>query len=471
MRLRSFYVIIFTALLASGLLSFSGGFGISCSPEFVVAAQFGSIPIFEEINVDDELGESDGVEIADVDHDGLNELVWLGSWYSMDEHHTMRYYKNESGILTGYDILDVPIGWEMDTGDVDNDGQVEIAWGAYSSFENEVRVYDYIENSWVEYNITDISGPLEDVNVNHVAIGDVDNDGLNELVVGLNEHSYFNRTVWPEIDYTVRYYKNESGGWTEYLVGDSGYDVEVVEIGDLDNDGENELLVGLKWWSIFVYPDPPPVLYELRYYEYELGEWVEHNIADFTNEVARRGLKISDIDNDGLNEVIVGTHYPIDGETEELPKLSYYKYIGGNWSEHTIAEIGVSSAVEIGDIDNDGQNEVAAGIHIPDPFSLPYHYRHELRYYKHVGSLWLENIIAYPNMTVLSVAIGDLDNDGQNEVAMGLLASATEFELRYYELTGFIEPLPALLIIIGVIIVVVSVVLVVGLAVYMRRKQ
>ncbi|MFX0078691.1 MAG: FG-GAP-like repeat-containing protein [Candidatus Hermodarchaeota archaeon] len=460
MRLRSFYVIIFTALLASGLLSFSGGFGILRSPEFVVAAQFGSVPIFEEINVDDELGESDGVEIADVDHDGLNELVWLGSWFSVDAHHTMRYYDNESGMLTGYDILDVPIGWEMDTGDVDNDGQVEIAWGAYSSFENEVRAYDYVDDHWVECNITDISGPLEEVMVNHVAIGDVDNDGLNELAIGLNEHAYFNRSVWPEVDYTVRYYKNESEGWTEYLVGDSGYDVEVVEIGDVDNDGENELLVGLKWWSIFVYPDPPPVPYELRYYEYELGSWVEHNITDLPNDVGRRAVKIGDIDHDGLNEVVVGTV----GGSEGINQLRYFKYDVGGWTEYIVTEIeSYFHALEIGDLDNDGFNEIVAGIVINEMY--------ELRYFKYGLGVWTEYNIADPNITVFSIAIGDLDNDGQNEVAMGLMSNPG-FELRYYELTGFIEAPPVLpWLIIGVIIVVVSVTLVVSLTIYRRRKQ
>jgi hypothetical protein len=233
----------------------------------------------------------------------------------------------------------------------------------------------------------------------------------------------------------------------------------VVEIGDVDNDGENELLVGLNWWSIFVYPDPPPVPYELRYYEYELGSWVEHNITDLPSDVGRRAVKIGDIDHDGLNEVVVGTV----GGSEGINQVRYFKYDIDGWTEHIITEIETHfHALEIGDLDNDGLNEIATGMVI--------HEEHELRYFKYGLGFWTEYNIADPNVTVFSVAIGDLDNDGQNEVTMGLFGNPG-FELRYYELTGFIEPPPVLPLIIGVIIVVVSVVLVAGLAVYMRRKR
>ncbi|MHA2428246.1 MAG: FG-GAP repeat domain-containing protein [Candidatus Hermodarchaeia archaeon] len=208
---------------------------------------------WNEFYIEDNLGECDGIEIADIDQDGLNELVYAGMGGA---YQVLSYYKFDSGIWTRFDILDPPTSWGIDTGDVDNDGKTEIAWGAYGAGapQNEVRVYKLEETGWFEHIVSDVPGGWTDethgTGIYHVAIGDLDNDGLNELAIGLHD------TPTRPSEQTIRYYEFNSGSWIEYNVSDPDVSVEVVVIGDIDNDGENELLVGLD-----------PTLFELRYYE------------------------------------------------------------------------------------------------------------------------------------------------------------------------------------------------------------
>jgi len=211
--------------------------------------------LWTEHLLDFALGECDGIEIADIDHDGNNEVVYLGG-----STPSMCYYKFEEDVWIKFLIPNTRVGWEMDTGDVDNDGLVEIAWGNYAELENEVRVYKYIAGEWNEFNVSDVPGGYTDgalgTGVYHVAIGDVDNDGLNELAIGLIDDGLLLSSQ------TVRYYEYVDGVWVEYNVTDTDLSVEVVLIGDIDNDGMNELVVGLGGsysWSIRV-----P---ELRYYK------------------------------------------------------------------------------------------------------------------------------------------------------------------------------------------------------------
>ena len=47
------------------------------------------------------------------------------------------------------------------------------------------------------------------------------------------------------------------------------------------------------------------------------------------------------------------------------------------------------------------------------------------------GGDWIESIIANPSVTVNSIAVGDVDNDGKSEVVIGM--DDTSNELRAYE--------------------------------------
>jgi hypothetical protein len=90
-----------------------------------------------------------------------------------------------------------------------------------------------------------------------------------------------------------------------------------------------------------------------------------------------------------------------------------------DWIEEIIANSPVTvNAVAIGDADNDGNNEV---VMVMDDTT------NNIRAYKKVSGIWMEDIIGQlANINVKSVTIGDANNDGFNEVVIGSEAGPNE---------------------------------------------
>ncbi|MHA1909776.1 MAG: FG-GAP repeat domain-containing protein, partial [Candidatus Thorarchaeota archaeon] len=332
-------------------------------------------------------------------------------------------------------------------GDIDDDPENEVVVGVQNDADNQLRYYEYSQGNWNEYPIGDTEGWLH-----AVAIGDADNDGTNEVAIG---------TSWLEGEYELRYYKFESGFWTEHNVANPDISVTGVAIGDLDNDNVNEIAMGLLGNLGF----------ELRYYEYEFGLWVEYNLDESLGECD--GIEIADIDNDNQNELVW-----LGSSLNEA--LCYYEYDMGAWTKSIIA-CPTGWEMDTGDVDNDGQLEIAwgnyaepdnevrvfnyeAGAFVEDivsnlPFCPPqgpgvgsgvFHVNigdldndgdNELavtiddgciRYFEYLNGEWFEHEITKNDVRADAITIGDVDNDGWNEVLIGLIT--TQNEVRYYEL-------------------------------------
>ncbi len=283
-------------------------------------------------------------------------------------------------------------------GDADNDGMPEFVSGGQPSCTkacwNRITVYSKIGGVWTEDDTVD--SDLSSGEFYSVVVGDADNNGKKEIVVGTSAGSN-----------QVRMYVNESGMWVKYgidtAVGDTVYSVA---IGDADNDGYNEVVAGAG----------PGAKNETRMYENVSSTWNEANISEVNNTVY--SVAIGDADNDGQNEVVIGTN---NGTNE----VRMYNYSGGAWAETNIKDTPNSVySVAIGDADNDGQNEVVIGMEETG-------ITNEVRMYKNVSGGWIETNISEVNNTIYSVAIGDADNDGRKEVVIGIYT--TVYEVRAYE--------------------------------------
>ena len=166
--------------------------------------------------------------------------------------------------------------------------------------------------------------------------GDVDNDGYIEIVCGIQDPSPMNNKNviivldWNvtslDFDSTVIY---ETRGYTNAPYG--GW------CGDSDGDGIDEIHVGYSSsrMSILEWNGTDYIL------KYDV-EWSE-------GEPVIEGINVGDVDNDGIEEVCVGSGsvhiLQWNGITYEEESVINYTY-------------GLLAVVIVGDSDNDGKNEI-----------------------------------------------------------------------------------------------------------------
>jgi len=244
-------------------------------------------------------------------------------------------------------------------GDIDNDGKLEVVVGSWDNKiyalngENGSLLWSYTTGRWV------YSSP---------SLGDIDNDGKLEVVVG----------SWDGKIYALN---GEDGSllWS-YTTG--SYVSSSPSLGDIDNDGKLEVVVG----------SGDKKIYALN------GENGSLLWSYTTGNAVRSSPSLADIDNDGKLEVVVGSDdkkiYALNGEDGSLL-----------WSYPTRGR--VYSSPSLGDIDNDGKLEVVVGSWDGKIYALN----------GEDGSLlWSYTTGDY---VVSSPALGDIDNDGKLEVVVG----------------------------------------------------
>ncbi|UCE36259.1 MAG: hypothetical protein JSW00_12060 [Thermoplasmata archaeon] len=276
-------------------------------------------------------------------------------------------------------------------GDADNDGNNEVVVGMDQT-TNELRAYEKIGNQWVEDIIDDVGN----TDVLTVAIGDADNDGFNEVVVGLVPGGA--EELWA--------YKKDGGTWQKEGIDNQGVNVNSVAIGDADNDGKNEIIAGMD-----VVGD------EVMSYEKD-GSWSSDHAIPIGYNVY--SVAIGDADNDGNNEIVLG----LDSAATNF-NIRAYENVSSAWEVDNISTALVNvNSVAIGDADNDGNNDVVVGLDSTAG---------EVRVFRKLGGSWGIHPVLLPDVDtdVNSVAVGDVDNDASNEILIGM--SSTDNEVRAFE--------------------------------------
>jgi hypothetical protein len=321
--------------------------------------------------------------IGDCDNDGKNELLISGRDCAI---RVMEWDENEQTYSQVY-ILRPPLyplvncdAGGMAIGDITNDGDNEIAATWYTT------VYKYIDS---RYRIIGLN-PYIFFNNGGSAdclIGDCDNDGVNELILSGGSMRRQDRVGEINIFKWNGLYLKRVAEWND--PNENGY-VYMTGIGDVDGDGENEIVCAyedkvmvLNWDAqnnnfiptriqrpLPIRDTPFGVVCKdcdndgkveilLSYYDPRItifkwngtGYQIQFDITWPEGEPVIEGIDVGDTDNDGLNEVVVGA-----GETHIL-----------QWNESTYIEeavlptFGWMAVVCIGDSDNDGKNEINAG--------------------------------------------------------------------------------------------------------------
>jgi hypothetical protein len=316
----------------------------------------------------------EAVAIGDVTGDGKNDVVMVtGYYFSSNDFKLFLFAQNSTGALSPAATFTTSGAhggrYSVAIGDINNDGKNEVAVGS--------------SDGTIEIFLQDGLGGLVSnaiyttVNANHIKIGDFNHDGRLDVVgVGFGTIDVFlqnvSGTLGPPVTYDV-----DPVGWDD------------LEVGDVNNDGLIDIIVmngsGLNQKTGVLTQKADGTF----------------NPAVYYSTPAAISIGVGDVNGDGLNDVVV-----TDGGMCVLsqnamgtfnPEVCYASY--NSWE-----------AIEVADVNQDSRKDVilihygwmALGVYLQ----------------ANDGSLLPEELysIPYGVNNLHSLAIGDINNDGLNDI-------------------------------------------------------
>lgn len=336
-------------------------------------------------------------EVGDANNDGKNELLVVSSATGNGDIRAYNWNATNSSwdieiVASSRDFTSIAIG------DADNDGENEIVVSVFQSLRR-VMMYEWngSTSAWDESEIANHSMAT----FYGVDVGDANNDGSNEVVVVMGG-------IAP-LENETRLYRWDGLTWIQENITDTPNEGRVVAIGDADGDGENEVITGGAGFEN-----------ETRAYKWNNSAliWDEYIIDDPPTQTA--SVAAGDGDNDGRSEVFAASAF----------RASAFEWnsITFNWDEDVIVDAPVGSNIRkivVADADNDGKNEVVIS------FSEPGGMTNEIRAYRYSQSTssWVEDPIADTPTWSQALTVGDAENDGKNEVVIGMWGPSLEVRI------------------------------------------
>ena len=277
---------------------------------------------------------------ADIDSDGVQEIL-IGD--------------GQSGGVHAFDPLTLEEEWSIenpDSGvsqiaavDVDADGRRELlfAGGDNSTGPDHLHVIDWETGTTLWQNVH-LEGPFAGP-----AVGDLDGDGVDELVVASFESEVFFGGSIVVIDgqqLTVRGISQGVGG-SFALTG-----VHDLAVRDLNGDGRSEILVTTDRFF-----DGLIEAYSFSASNEFTRVWTNQVPADLSEFAS---VEVADIDGDGAVEVLGGSSGDFSGKGGAFVRV--YDAVTGAEKDALALEGSFSAAIGlvVGDTDGDGAVEVAA---------------------------------------------------------------------------------------------------------------
>lgn len=334
------------------------------------------------------------VTAADVDGDGLTELLVgnsNGNLYCFDHNAGVKWAYN-----TGAQIRGAPA-----CKDVDGDGTMEVFIGDMNGIVWGFSCNGVVLTQWGWPKATQ-SSPGGGVNgvYSSPAIGDINGDGADDIVA----------CTWGKYVYAWSYTGGLLPGWP-YDNKDSIWSSPA--LADIDMDGLKEIIVGADSTGGSGWPWPAGGLL----YAFNGDGGIVPGFPQVTPEVLWSSPAVSDIDGDGLQEIVIGTgHYykAIGRLTTEGHRVYAYNHDGTPVQGWPVVAAGSTfSSPAIGDIDGDGVREIVIACNTMHGIGSD----HIMAIKPNGTVMWSNQAFGGPNLG--SPALGDVDGDGYPDAIMG----------------------------------------------------
>jgi len=220
----------------------------------------------------------------------------------------------------------------------------------------------------------------------NIALGDVDNDGMIEIVVGAGAGGGPHVRIF-----------NLSGELENqfFAFGEKRRNGVLVAVGDADGDGKNEIIT----------VEAGNVKPVARIFNNQ-GELIKDNIGIFSNIIKNAvGLAMGDVNKDGKDEMIVSTPSGIAGKIKVIDSsgniLGEFYPFGKNFYG------GIN--VTVSDLSGSGWPEIIAGKASGGDAAI--------KTFDYTGRLLAPDFLAYEKYKYgINVSSGDRDGDGYNEI-------------------------------------------------------
>ncbi len=285
---------------------------------------------------------------ADLDHDGVPEL------YAATGQNASVFSLTPSG--NGWDTQLI---WEPDcsrvrdleAGDVDGDGAQELV--AVTHLPGKIAV---IRPDGAQWQVTELLS-LNGTYIHEVELYDADQDGSDEIFSTPSEPNQAKGLSQP--GRILMHSWNGTGFSVRELASFSTTHAKEISMGDPDNDGLPELLAAVQGNATRHQVPGEGVVKLVIETPLRIMLW---DMADLSAEgsvitelpgIGARALAVGDANNDGLNELLLGT---------ETAGLHLLMHRNGSWKTESIDSSlrGNIGGAIIADLNGDGLNEVVA---------------------------------------------------------------------------------------------------------------
>jgi hypothetical protein len=192
--------------------------------------------------------------------------------------------------------------------------------------------------------------------------------------------------------------------WTKHVIADGGYATVDGEAGDVDNDGDLDIVLGgVVWYENSGNPSE--------------GKWKVHRVAEHRTH----DIELADVDRDGDLDIVTRNQSDFGTPTGNRIYV-WLQGENGSW-EQQVLDCPHGEGIEMADLDQDDDPDIV------------------------IGGIWFENTIKNNEPTwqphrfgewhrSASVQVGDINQDGR----MDIVLTPSELRGEYYKISWFEAP-------------------------------